>query len=217
MTDSDTRTETWKPIPRFGRYEASDLGRIRNSKGLVMKARLSNRGYPQLDLTDDEGRVRTVTVHTMVLLAFAGPCPDGMEAKHANDVSEDNRWPENLSWGTHSENEKDKFANGRPHPVPPRQPKRCVRCKGEFEGNGRRCHGCVVSIGQDAAYLLRSGVRLEVAAQELHYPSVEGLHALAVKYGGYGREPQRRGLFVTLRDSLRRVTRSDRLRGGDAA
>jgi hypothetical protein len=39
----------------------------------------------------------------MVLFAFVGPCPEGMECCHENDVRDDNRI-ENLRWDTHANN-----------------------------------------------------------------------------------------------------------------
>jgi len=53
-----------------------------------------------------------VFVHTLVLTAFVGPRPPSLEARHLNGNPQDNRWPENLAWGTHSENEKDKIKHG---------------------------------------------------------------------------------------------------------
>jgi hypothetical protein len=35
-----------------------------------------------------------------------------METRHLNDDSTDNRWPENLVWGTHPENCEDRDRNG---------------------------------------------------------------------------------------------------------
>ena len=225
MTDSDIRTAEWKTIPGFSAYEASHRGKMRSvdrtgrdgrfRKGAEMKTRIGSSGYPQVNLVRDDGAVRTVAVHVAVLLAHAGPCPPGMEASHANDDPLDNRWPENLAWETKPQNERRKFENGRPRPVPPRQAKRCVRCGEEFAGNGRRCHPCVVEIGKLGAGMLRAGVKLKTAAAQLGYPSAEGLHTLAVKYGGYG-QPWTRRALVTLRDLLRGVTRRNRRRAGDS-
>jgi len=60
-------------------------------------------------------RGKNVSVHTLVLEAFVGPCPPGEEALHADDNPANNRWPENLSWGTRSKNLADRIANGHPH------------------------------------------------------------------------------------------------------
>lgn len=43
-------------------------------------------------------------IHQIVLEAFCGPCPDGMEVLHGNGIRTDNRLS-NLRYGTRSENE----------------------------------------------------------------------------------------------------------------
>jgi hypothetical protein len=50
-------------------------------------------------------------VHVLVLTAFVGPCPDGNEALHFNDIPDDNRLS-NLRWGTRSQNNHDAIRNG---------------------------------------------------------------------------------------------------------
>lgn len=181
----------WKPIPGFSAYEASHRGYVRSIdrlnggrqlRGRVLKARVAGTSpYPLVNLTDDRGVRQTRTVHSLVLLAFAGPCPPGMEALHKHDNPEDNRWPEELSWGTHPDNVAQRMVNS---PAAPKPVKVCARCQEPFEGNGRRCHGCVVAIGQEAARRLVSGEDLDKAALALDYPSVVGLMRLAVRYGG---------------------------------
>lgn len=51
-------------------------------------------------------------VHRLVLEAFVGPCPKGMECRHLNGDSGDNRL-ENLRWGTPRENAADRAAHKR--------------------------------------------------------------------------------------------------------
>lgn len=50
-------------------------------------------------------------VHKLVLEAFVGPCPEGMEACHNNGDSYDNRLC-NLRWDTHLNNVHDKIKHG---------------------------------------------------------------------------------------------------------
>ncbi|MCC6419530.1 MAG: HNH endonuclease [Gemmataceae bacterium] len=50
-------------------------------------------------------------VHRLVLEAFIGPCPDGMESRHMNGNPHDNRL-ENLCWGTRQQNIEDKCRHG---------------------------------------------------------------------------------------------------------
>jgi hypothetical protein len=114
-------------------------------------------------------------------------------------------------YGWPADNNADKVANGSRNG--PRPPKLCVRCQGPFLGNGKRCHACVVWIGETAARMLSAGMSLADACEQLEYPSAEGLHTLAVRYGGYGLPPAPsrgswlRCVTVALRDRLRRGDR----------
>lgn len=126
-------SERWAPVPGFeGRYEASDMGRVRSLdriietrngsrwkpgepgvpgirrlKGRVLKP--GRLGSAHLHVVLEGGVDRTV--HSLVLDSFVGPCPPGMMARHLNDDPSDNRL-ENLCWGTRSENSHDAVANG---------------------------------------------------------------------------------------------------------
>lgn len=51
-------------------------------------------------------------VHHLVLLAFVGPCPEGMECLHANGNAGDNRLA-NLSWGLPKANDADMRIHGK--------------------------------------------------------------------------------------------------------
>lgn len=183
----------WKPIAGFPGYEASHRGFVRsinrkvgarNLKGRELKQRPSNQGYQQVDMTDEHGKQQTRPVHWCVLTAHAGERQPGMEALHERDNQLDNRWPESLSWGPPWKNREQRAQNSPPAPKPARE---CARCAKPFDGNGRRCHPCVKAIGKESAKLLRSGVPLPEVAERLNYPSVEGIHKLAVRYGGYGK------------------------------
>ena len=88
------RTEKWMAVPAYeGRYEIGESGAVRSlraaGKGydkqraepLLRKPVLSPRGYLQLPLST-AGVVTTWSVHTLVLLAFHGPRPEGHEGCH---------------------------------------------------------------------------------------------------------------------------------------
>ena len=120
------RSESWLPVVGWeGFYEVSDLGWVRGLdrlirhsqgglklwRGRVLKAGASSAGYLQVRLCRD-GTVVTRTVHSLVLEAFAGPCPPGMESLHGRGGNQDNRWPENLRWGTRPENVADRIRDG---------------------------------------------------------------------------------------------------------
>ncbi len=50
-------------------------------------------------------------IHTLVLLAFVGPCPEGMECRHL-DGTRTNCALANLCWGTRAENVADQRRHG---------------------------------------------------------------------------------------------------------
>ena len=51
------------------------------------------------------------SVHRLILEAFHGPCPDGMESCHNNGIRSDNRVI-NLRWDTRKNNHADKHRHG---------------------------------------------------------------------------------------------------------
>jgi hypothetical protein len=117
--------ETWKTVPGWaGWYEVSDAGHVRSlprqSKangapavysGRVLKACTLKNGYLQVSLSRP-GERRYAYVHRLVLEAFAGTAPAGMEVCHA-DGSRNNNSLSNLRYGTRSENARDRIAHGR--------------------------------------------------------------------------------------------------------
>jgi hypothetical protein len=88
-------------------------GRIRRDVYKRMKASPNSNGYPSANLVPTEGgRYKTFRVHRIVLLAFAGDCPRGMQCRHLNGIRDDVRLA-NLAWGTHGQNmeDRDRHAN----------------------------------------------------------------------------------------------------------
>lgn len=113
-------TENWLPIPGYeGCYEVSDLGRVRSLDRTIKWQHGERRikGKVLAGIPDKWRRLRVhlrngalkeqIYVHRLVLLAFVGPCPDGMEACHHPDPTPTNNRLENLRWGTYGENRLD--------------------------------------------------------------------------------------------------------------
>jgi len=69
---------------------------------------LNTHGYRQLRFGRNEPHQQ---VHRLVLNAFVGECPKGMEACHNNGIRSDNRLS-NLRWDTRSGNHADKRQHG---------------------------------------------------------------------------------------------------------
>lgn len=115
--------EQWLPVAGYeGLYEVSDLGRVKSLhrprlRGGFWPERIlrpgpQRKGYLTVSLCDRFGQRKSSRVHRLVLAAFVGPCPNGMDVLHRNDVPGDNRLV-NLYYGTRSENQRDALANGR--------------------------------------------------------------------------------------------------------
>lgn len=103
--------ERWLPVPGYeGWYSVSDQGRVRNARTGRLMAQSSAQEYLRVHLCR-EGNVRYHKVHQLVAAAFLGPCPPGMEPCHGPGGRLDNRL-ENLSYGTHAENLRQRRRDG---------------------------------------------------------------------------------------------------------
>lgn len=105
--------ERWMPIVGYeGLYEISDAGRVVS----LLHARpreigsLGSRGYMRCLLNKNEV-VLGAYIHRLVLIAFVGPCPNGMECAHY-DGDKANNTLRNLRWATGTDNHKDKRRHG---------------------------------------------------------------------------------------------------------
>lgn len=123
--------EEWRAVVGFeGEYEVSNLGRVRSldrvkmyqrvdqysgrmltvsrrHKGIMLRPGTMERGHQFVVL----GKRHGFCVHVLVLNAFVGPRPEGLECCHAdgdpanNDVS-------NLRWDTRLANVQDMIRHG---------------------------------------------------------------------------------------------------------
>lgn len=82
-----------------------------------------SKGYRRISIGN-----HSFPVHRLVLEAFVGPCPDGMECDHKNRDGLDNR-ADNLAWVAHSENNRDKSSNDS-----------CVKTYGVHSYENRRAY-----------------------------------------------------------------------------
>lgn len=95
--------ENWKDIAGYeGRYQVSDMGRVRNKTGRILSPAKNSRGYQRVLLCKD-GKKKNHSVHRLVALAFVPIGREGLEVNHINGIKTDNR-AENLEWVTRSEN-----------------------------------------------------------------------------------------------------------------
>lgn len=118
MTD-----DRWMPVVGFeGFYEVSDTGKVRSLRhmtkqgvrgGRVLTPHVGPKGYLTVGLTATAlGRRETRYVHELVLEAFVGPRPTGMDACHDPDPTRSNCHLANLRWDTRRSNFADKRAHG---------------------------------------------------------------------------------------------------------
>lgn len=119
------RAESWKAVVGFeGYYEVSDRGRVRSlgwmvplgdrmvqRKGRLLKPQAKDTGHLWVWLCKDKVRNRK-KIHHLVLEAFDQPRPSGLWGLHKDDNPANNSWPENLYWGTPTQNTKDRRGNG---------------------------------------------------------------------------------------------------------
>jgi hypothetical protein len=150
--------ERWVPVPDWPAYQVSDVGGVRSCwkrvrspgrRGSRMilsdqwqkfKCSLNGAGQPRVLLSGGDGRRKEFPVAHLVLLAFVGPCPPGMECVYDPDPSYLNCRLTNLDWGT--------------RPRVTEQSKVCEWCGREFK-RGKRCpeeweaaRGCSISCSQ---------------------------------------------------------------------
>lgn len=108
--------EVWLAIPGYEElYEVSNCGEIRVkatrrnwTAGRILSGGKDRFGYKFIRLTDEDGISKSHMKHRLVLLAFAGECPQGYEVNHKNGIKGDNRL-ENLEYMTHKENIQHSF------------------------------------------------------------------------------------------------------------
>lgn len=121
----DLPGEVWRDVVGLGgHYSVSNIGRVRSnartkirSNGSpiptptrIIKARDHN-GYSMVSMTRADGVCLHKFVHRLVMAAFVGPIPDGMEVCHGDGTRSNNRL-HNLRYGTRSDNVQDALKHG---------------------------------------------------------------------------------------------------------
>lgn len=112
--------ELWRSVPIAAlaeSHEVSNHGRVRRliaSKNGhppgILRPRKCHAGHLRFSIQQD-GEKYEMFAHRLVLLAFEGPCPAGMEGCH-NDGNPANNHIGNLRWDTPSNNNLDKRRHG---------------------------------------------------------------------------------------------------------
>lgn len=117
--------EVWKDIEGSeGRYQVSDLGRIKSLgrevsnhtgklrvKEKILKQRPDKKGYMRIDIKNNLGRKKYYGVHRLVAEAFI-PNPDNKPQVNHKDGNKANNNADNLEWVTNGENQKHAYRMG---------------------------------------------------------------------------------------------------------
>lgn len=119
--------EEWKPVPAYeDLYEVSSHGRVlshHRETPRFLRPGNHGAGYRLVVLCKD-GKQTSRTVHSLMLEAFIGPRPEGMEARHLDGNPANNLWAPgdteeevranggNLIYGTGRQNNLDQVAHG---------------------------------------------------------------------------------------------------------
>lgn len=111
----------YRDVPGFTGYRVGSDGTVWTSGGRrysrpwrMLKPTAHKSGHLYLTLStglSDRLRKKRRFVHTLVLEAFVGPCPPGMECLHGDGDPANNSLG-NLRWGTRLENVRDAISHG---------------------------------------------------------------------------------------------------------
>lgn len=109
--------DTFEPgsISGFPRYRVDRFGRVwserkRRRCWVLLRPVPDHAGYLMVHLRNRRSHGLR-KVHRLVLEAYVGPCPEGMQCRHLNGKRDDNRLS-NLAWGTPRDNAADRVSHG---------------------------------------------------------------------------------------------------------
>lgn len=149
--------DRWLAIPGYEGYEVAADARVRSLdrtingvfyRGKELKTSVDDLGYLSVGIRS--GKSCRARVHRLIALAFHGEPPfDGAVVRHLNDEKLDNR-PENLAWGSRSQNAIDSVRNGTHRRIRTVQtnckrghPLSGANVSFDPKGGARRCKACM--------------------------------------------------------------------------
>jgi hypothetical protein len=108
--------EEWRPIAGFPDYFVNRHGEVLSLKRggpRILRGSVDDHGYRAVGLRRD-GRLSIQRVHRLMVTAFYGPRDSETQTRHldGNRLNNDLR---NLTWGTRSDNMRDKLRHGTDH------------------------------------------------------------------------------------------------------
>lgn len=146
--------ELWKPVDYGTNYQVSNLGRVHNLKtGKFLSGTINEDGYLRFCLSEGK-KHKSFTAHALVMRAFVGPCPEGMQVRHLDGDPLNNCWAPgneeetvaaggNLIYGTPKENIDDRdLRHGR-----------------NGHANKTNCGTCGLPYDEENTYISKAGSR----------------------------------------------------------
>src|SRR6185312_12827034 len=106
LLEQTEEVEEWRPIEGTnGRYEVSNLGRVRYWRIIEGSVTRRNTGYHMIQMAVD-GERRYAMAHRLVAEAFIGPRPTPEHVVNHLDCNRYNNNVKNLEWCTLRENQQ---------------------------------------------------------------------------------------------------------------
>ena len=88
--------EQWRTIREYENYEVSNLGRVRNKEGQLLRPEETEKGYLRVDLRKN-GKTKHLKVHRLVAIEFIPNLKNLPQINHKDEDKKNNR-VSNLEW-----------------------------------------------------------------------------------------------------------------------
>jgi len=98
------KNEKWKSINEHNKYQISNMGRVKNNKGKILKLKKNNRPYSIVGLRTNN-KTYTPYIHRLVASHFILNTNNYKFVNHINGIKQDNKFF-NLEWCSQSQNIK---------------------------------------------------------------------------------------------------------------
>lgn len=102
-------------VPGYSGYRIDRTGRlysVKRGRWVELIGTINSVGYRMFNLTDDSGRSKLRSAHSLVAVTFLGPREKGQQVLHYDDDKLNNSVA-NLRYGSSKENHGDAIRNGR--------------------------------------------------------------------------------------------------------